>query len=524
MMASRWILTCVIGLAPMAAQASICSFLLAANVETRLPEMLDAVNTDGFEIDELLETSGLLDDAEYWVTITTGPAKWINCEKQKAEKSIYHPIGLLLRPVRDVRMESRDHTIFQTEYGLNVIIDNAAVAPVTKRAAYVFADANRTYQVCKPNAFDDCNGWTEFRPKGAGSNDWPYISGNKGYLFDKDASVVDAAAEAWAELKTKLDAAVAHGFDANASLEAACGLNSAWLYRPFKKHDPAIKNEGAEYPGPVGYSLCSTDPITGDFRYRQLKFVTPDTAAEKFDGLWAVAAAIEQDQTVVDSLKDFFGFSEPVITFKPCGVPLENHITIASLSSAPLNRGETVDLGAELLSEVQSGKTDLQVHFKAYETALGQSTKEAIFSAPLFQDVELEILCDDNMVSKAGALRIHSKPVLGKRPLELNFDELDSAYDVSFNKYGRASDRIRLDRLKRGKLFRVCDFIEYTNWRKLLREQFLAQERVLMAAQDIGVTSTTLADHFAHLVMATFFFTDAKMIKKSKEEEEKCTS
>lgn len=479
--------------------------------------MLDLImGAEDLDLDDVVgEGSALADVSEHWVTITTGSASWINCQNQNTQRTVYFPIGLVLRPVRDVRIDSQDRTIFQTEYGLNVIIDNRAVAPVTAEGGFVFADGNAVYAVCKPGAVG-CEARREFRPKAATGADWPYFSGNKGYLFTSNIADLEAAAEELSALRAVMRTSPEAATPPDFSEHPACQGREAWFYRPFRRFDPDAPDKDAEYPRPVTYTLCSLDP-QGNVIWRRVKIVTPESAAAKFEGLWAVSTLRVPDAAIVDSLKEAVGYDAPIVSYIPCGEARGAGLkTIGDLVLSPFNQGEVVNLSDEILAE----RTNFELHVRAYETHVGLSQERAIFQAPLYQDLELEVLCDDDLnVDAPGTVRIHAAPIFGRRPLAFSFAELDRDYDRLFNSYGRPPPASAKLRLTEGRLFRICEFIEYVNWRTLLRQRFLSQPSVTDAAEVLDVEALTIADHVAHLMMATFFFTEAKMITERGEDE-----
>ena len=513
------------------ASASVCQILHAANVENRLPPKIDmkAIGADNLRPDQVRGNgSKLADTADYWVTITTGAASWINCRDNKTQKAIYFPIGLILRPIRDIRFASADHTIFQTEYGLNVLVDNKAVAPITREASYIFADDSTIYSVCKPGD-SRCDMFLDPKPRAAGSDQWPYFSANKGYLFTKDVELVAAAKADLRALQQMQDDLIAQqvsrGDWPDFDSDAACQPRRAFLYRPFKKFDSSERNNGSEYPRPVRFTLCSRDP-GGAFVYRSLKFATIDIAEERFEGLWTVSKASLLDESVLSALKQTFEYTNPIVTEVRCGQPITDDFkTISNLVETPFNEGSVVAFDTELARQQEENAALRKLHIRAYETHAGLSERQEIFDAPLFQDLELKVLCDTDLrVTAADTLRIHAQQFFGPEPFEILLQKLNDAYDQSFGSYGRPDKQVALERLENGQLFRICDLIEYMNWRLLLRKSFMGEPKFSNVASQMGVNDLTLADHMTHLVMATFFFTEARMITNPTREEEKCVS
>lgn len=517
---------------PTVATSDVCRVLHAANVDERFPpdlNMLDAIGAKDMSPDvKFGNGSRLTDVADYWVTITTGPASWLNCQDKTIRKEIYFPIGLILRPVRDVRFDSRDLTIFQTEYGLNVIIDTKAVAPVHDKASYVFADANTIYGVCKPGD-SACDMFREPRPRKAQGDDWPYFSANKGYLFSPDPAMVAKAAQDLRSLQDAQDqqtsASAGSARQTAYQDDPACQPHAAFLYRPYKKFETGAINNGSEYPRPVRFTLCTRDPA-GNLRYRKLKFVTPEFAEQRFAGLWTVSTANLLDKDVLNSLKQSVQYSNQLVTEISCGQPLgDDLLTLSALAGSPLNSGDTANLSDIIAGDAAADATNRELHIRAYETHLGLSDKEEIYSAPLFQDLELKVLCSDDLrVIRPERIRIQARQLFGAEPLDISLNDLNADYDRLYAKYGRPPDRVARERLENGQLFRICDLIEYMNWRDLLRRDFLDLPGLEKTAKGLGVGKVILADHMAHLVMATFFFTEAAIITNPDREEERCVS
>lgn len=212
-------------------------------------------------------TNSLFDTAEYWVTVTTGPAEWIDCRSGNLLKSLYFPMGMVVRPERDVGKGDNMRTIFVTEHGLRVFIDPVALQPVLPDVGYVFVASDGAYKVCH-TAEVGCDphreaAATETRPDYALT--FPFLNGYEVYL--RVPAALDDLDAARRELKLlaefqNIQPSAPTIFGPRYDLSDpdridVCKHRQAYLHSFYSHHDPAALDNGSLYPGPVTYSLCS---------------------------------------------------------------------------------------------------------------------------------------------------------------------------------------------------------------------------------------------------------------------------
>lgn len=509
---------------PVRSDADPCTVLFATELGIRDPAKLEEMRAElGESAPETLSRSALAEKATYWVTTTTGPAWWFNCSSGTKKKSLFFPIGLVLRPIAEIGIGAEKLTIFQTEYGLRVVIDTSAIAPVTAEDAYVFAAGDAVYKVCKPtDSICEIGGQRPW--DGTKSENWPYINGQFAYLHNTEPAAVEAARAEWAAfrmLQANADSGLEDPFGgepypARFSDEPACAVREAKLYALKMRPDPEAPNGGSEYFSPVKYRLCFKDP-NGTIRTSRIKFVTHDIAEEMFARLWSATSPGHLRGRVERAIRVAYNYADPFLTRIECGEETQG----AGRTYGWLGLPDAPDAGpvtTDLSSVIEASETIRRkaFHFRPYLTHMGLSERSFVLQGPIFQDIELEVGCTDDLrPARPIALRIHYRPLFPDAPLKLDLVKLDGDFDTLLGSYGRNSDRIRKQRLSDGMLFRICDFNEYIIWRAVLRAALMDVPQTQEAAEALGVAPATMAEHFTHLIMASVFTTGAKLRSKS---------
>ncbi|MFL4468510.1 hypothetical protein ACERZ8_00965 [Tateyamaria armeniaca] len=467
---------------------------------------------------DLVRKSSLESEAPYWVTVTTGAAQWVDCTVGTKVKSVFFPIGLVLRPISELVVDGSVVTLFQTEYGLRVIIPREAIAPVTENDAYFFASGNSVYRVCKPGD-TECEAsyplaWDQTRPE-----NWPFVNGQFSYLYSEDAASAEAAHTAWLEFRSKQGETdpISNPFERYPETfdeVVACSEQRALLFSLKKSHDREDEAGTPEYPRPVRFRLCFRDP-NDVIRTSPIKIVTKSIADSMYANLWSATAPTDLHGEIEDVIRAAYDYSGDFLTRIGCGdtPQVNNRITYGALVVGAQFSDQPTNL-SEVLLEDQTARAR-EYHFKPFQTHMGLSRKDVVYDAPVFNDIELVIDCRGRTPSEPVELKIHYQPLFNDNPLRLDLIKLNEMYDTELDGYGEAADRVRKQRLSDGRLFRICDFNEYTIWRAVLHEALVDADRTRKAANSLGVSVQTMAEHFTHLIMASVFETDAKLRSRS---------
>jgi hypothetical protein len=505
------------------AQPDPCTVVFAQELDERKQDLFQMVRQDlGSDTPDQLKDSQLAEQAPYWVTITTGPARWVDCKARSVNKSLFFPIGLVLRPVSQLEIGGDVHTIFQTEYGLRVIISEDAIAPITEDDAYVFANGNAVYQVCKPND-SECDAKLPLQWSQSSGSHWPYLNGRWSYLHSTEVQVMQQAHANWEILRSRQDEAGAaqpgpfsSDYPTSFEDESACGRRQAYLFALGVKPNLDVYGRGAEFPNPVRFRYCFRDP-DGIIRAAPVRTVTKDLAEAMFGKLWSATAPTHLDGRIDGVIRRAFNFKGTFLTKISCGqeVP-KDHRTYGWLG-----RGRERDGPVNISDEIELDTTTRQqaFHYRTYLTHMGRSDYDSLYDGPIFHDIELVVECTASMTpSHPVMLRIHYPPIFSNGPLELNVVKVEAMFDALLDKYGTTSDRVRKQRLDGGKLFRICDFNEYSMWRAVLGQALRQKGKTQEAAENLGVSIGTMADHLTHLIMASVFQTGAKMRSKQRQQ------
>lgn len=496
----------------------VCTQLLREAILNRYPGQVPGLDASAPE----QPTNELAETAEYWVTITTGPARWLDCREDTLQKSHYFPMGLLLRPLRDLRItddfgEERVWTVFQAEYGLLVLIDRRAVAPVTEDVGYIFSDGTFIYKLCGPND-TDCNPGRNLPPYNPSRSDWPFLTSQYSYLRTNDIEGLQAAL---AEYESFVENQKIAGSDETPFLfearmpqtleeDPACKPRQAQLYRFFKTYDPEKLHENSEFGGPVTYSFCVTPPDgvpDRTVRWRPMNVVTYARAQETFSQLWWAAVEPGMTEVTAQALRLLQGHKNPMLTRVDC---LETTETLPELANAASNVGLGLgDIVAEQRRvEWSSQEPNFAYHFRPYRTARGRSPSKSFEDVPLYQDVDLKIYCgDDRKPFRAREIRVHLYPVF-LEPIVLQAEEVENWYLTRFGESGFEGRK----HLANGYIERICNYNEYYGWRSTL-EKFLLEDAQIQQLSEprLRVSKRVVARHFAHLIMASLFFTDVQL-------------
>lgn len=487
------------------ASTDLCTQLLREQISERDELFPKAAEIANFGMD--LRESDLAERAEFWVTVTTGPAKWLDCSSGNMLKSMFFPMGMMVRPERDVEIGGHVHTVFQTEHGLRVFLDVEGLRPIDEDIAYIFSNGDGAFKVCKQRD-DKCDAYSEFRLT-EHDRHWPFVSGYQSYLRAEGAAEIDLArAQLEALFEYQLDPPdpddplAVHLDLTNPDSNPSCVLREARLHTFFNHFDLDAPQKGSEYPQPVRFSLCSF--IQGGVynRYERLKLVTHTYAEERFRQLWAVITIPTLPANIEAATRALFKVDSPIVQIIKCGDPRGEVFTLGSISRKKVNS----------VTDVINNDQSRYSIFRQFQIAQAQSPVDIFKSAPLFNDIELTMLCDDeNGVRNAGSLIIDLEPLTTGARLEIQLFDLYGALRDNFGNLGMVDDQLLNKRLRGGVMYRICDFHEYIVWRTILFNEIKDSDLVRQAKDILAVDLSLMADHITHLILASVFSTDVKL-------------
>ncbi|WP_211264797.1 S1 family peptidase [Litoreibacter arenae] len=498
-----------------------CNELLRGALSSRYPNFIPSLVSDKNKP----SMSILSQEAEFWVTITTGPAQWFDCKEGNLRNSLYFPVGLVLRPVKDIAIADDagnqvEWTMFKTEYGLMVLIDRQAVAPITADIGYVFALGNGVYKVCGPGDDKSCDPGENLKAKG-NFGKWPYISGWDSYLRTTDPDALSAAYTEYLAFRENQDLVLAddpriyhrrfkHRAPQALNDDPACAIQKAYLYEFHKRFDQDALHQNSAYGAPVDYSFCYLPPPEASVRtagYRQIKVITESIAEQMFDKLWTVQVRTSPTE-LVKKLSGLLPDVNPLYTdIIRCG----QNLRPARSPFDTANQQDPVAIGdlvtAELASDRIQPDQNLGYRFRLYQPSAGESRSQTLSKVPLFQDIDLEIFCgDDREPLRAQAVNIYFSPVFDS-PLRLDMKAVENAFIENFNSIDHEG-RIYV---KDGYIERICNYLEYQGWLDTLKAALKKETALSFSMTRLGLDKEIVANHFAHLILATLFFTEVEM-------------
>lgn len=484
----------------------LCTQLMREQIRAREADFPEAAQIVSPFMRE--QSSALSEVADYWVTVTTGPAEWIDCTSGNMLKSIYFPMGMMVRPERDLTVGDTLRTVFLTEYGLRVFLDVASVQPVTDDIGYVFANGDGAFGVCKHEA-TDCDPFAEYRLTDDEAP-WPFVSGYQSYLRTDDPEELEEARALLEEMyefqripQRNNPFVAALNPDEPESLEA-CAIRSARLYTFFQHFNEADLHKGAQYLRPVRYSLCTVKGGKAYNRFETSKLVTERYARERFRALWAVNTVPILPDNIKAATRALFdvALESQIVQIIRCGEPRKGVFTLAGVS-----RGDPPNLTDIIENDVRRHSV-----FRQFQVAQAQSPVDIFRQVPLFNEIELSVICDDqDELRNAGSIIVDLAPISGGAELELRLFDLYSALKDQFANIGMPNERVVNQRLREGIMYRVCEYREYIAWRTILFNKVKDSKQVRDARDILEVDLTLMTDHVTHLIMASVLSTDVKL-------------
>lgn len=498
--------------APQDARAGLCEEIFKQEIERESAVVGEALLSI-FRQAEASETppkSALLSTARYYVTVTEGTANTIDCDHDVV-RSVYFPLGLLLKPLRDIQLDEATYTLFHAEYGLQLLIDQRAVAPVTEGDLYVFSDSADTHPLC-PEASDDCS--PRRLAQEPSSENWPFVHGRWSYLHTQaipEAAETLDAVHRWKYGDSDDETAPwsLEVGERGSDPEVVCRLLSGHLYQ--RGMAPERHGGASAYPYQAFSLSPCVDPPAGasdaeipetPLILRRVKYVTYESAEKHFEGLWS-ATVFKSLGSVSTLLEQALNFEQPFSSRKECSeeATRNNSMTIGASAELKLwNIGGV--LGSEVTAQlVQRFDQDRQYVVRSYLHHAAESGAAGAARWPPFFDIQLIARCEGGRPIEPEKIEVES-PLTWKK-VELFIDQLDEHYDiVAGGPVGRPSESVQRERLDAGYIFVIADFNEYYYWRDVLRAEFDANPVLNDIQPAVSVPRDVLTDFFAHLVMS----------------------
>ena len=504
----------------------ICTGLLREAILRRYPDAVPGLQNAIIEP----PTNELADIADYWVTITTGPAHWLDCSEGRPQKSHYFPMGLVLRPMRDLTIpddsgEEKVWTVFQAEYGLLVLIDRSAIAPVSDDVGYVFAEGTFIHKLCGPNDQEDCNPGENLPPLNTSNGAWPVLTAWYSYLRTTDVASLESIYTEYLAFKENQRRAAKYLEEGRAPFmfqartpqslaeDPACVPQKADLYRYLRQFDLTKEHNNSEYGGPVSYTFCAVPPKNAPdptVRWRPMKVVTHTIAEETFEQLWWASVEPGITEITVQALQLLENRADEILTrvecFQPATSVNDRSTTALAAGLGPLDVVAEEAAEARLLWSSQDPNS--QYHFRLYRPARGFSPSATFKEVPLYQYIDLKVFCgNDRKPPRATDIRVHLYPVFPEA-IVLNAVEMENWYLNKYQNWGFEDRR----HLSDGLIERICDYPEYYGWRDTIERYLLQDAQIIRWSEPrLRVSKEVTARHFAHLIMAVLFFTEVKL-------------
>lgn len=488
------------------AQDDLCTQLLREQITALAPRFPTAARIANSLSAE--HTNSLAETAEFWVTVTTGPAEWLDCRSGSMLQTLYFPMGMMVRPERDVQAGGKTRTVFVTEHGLRVVLDESAIKPITEDVGFVFADGDGAFKVCKHND-KNCSPFNEFRVSEHDKH-WPFVSGYQSYLRTEHPDDLDRARTALADLydyqsRQELDDPLIDRRDlSDPEMMEACRSRQATLFSFFEHDDPQYL-----FFHPVRYSMCSFFNGKVYNRYERMKIVTLESARERFSKLWAVNNVPTLSENVVTATKALLQVDKPFVRFVRCGEP--PGLTLKGLEAlAGFDTNGVKDNISEIISAEVASKHSVYRHFQISQA---HSPVEVFKAAPLFNEIEVEIICGENEeLVNAGSIIVDLAPIINDKPLEIRLLDMLNLMEEDYGEKVGLTDAEELRRnLREGIVFQICEFREYALWRTTIYKMMWRSPKVRQARDILKVDLNVLANHLTHLILANAFSTDVEL-------------
>ena len=255
--------------------------------------------------------------------------------------------------------------------------------------------------------------------------------------------------------------------------------------------------------GPVVFSLCRT-PKPGaevDFVTPSLvKAVTLDIARSTFDTLWWASVEQEVDDIIIDVHRTL-DKREPLTELQPCKA---NVMQFRSLTTRSIDNPQPATVSATdvVLDERKAAEHGYFISRKMFRPEVGNSKSERLKNAPLYSHISLAAYCGkDGRPTLPRDIEIRLPEVLSP-PIQISGERISQNYKLltrSEPEYGIDNGYI--------------DKIDFTNqyyfWLQVLEDEISTHRAII--ERRLGKDAAIVTSHFAHLLLASFFVSDAKL-------------
>ena len=470
------------------------------------------------------EASKLI-DPKYWVTVKEGTAFSIDCQTG-VTGSVYYPLGLILAQVHHLGPISDENSqasfLFMTEYGLHVVLDELAVAPIRKDDVFYFADGVGIYNFCinSVEANPNCDAMLPNNDLASG------LSSKSGYIhgsFNKsdDAKTIKRRIQEfqrWSRLYANQNRGlpVTENTITREEMEFICERYGAGTF--YRKGAPLPENIGYQW---ISLSLCAYTDLEkrSGFSRKPLKIVTYDQTVRIFKDGWSSMffKRIENIHPIIGLIEDVKKFANGFRSRKECRGELktENFQTVGFSAGA-----KTPGAGGILSWLSIGGEFEIKMKSTFQETF--KEGEMFIISAHIFRtgkkngeggliplldinDIWLVMKCEDDRPIKAKYIVIYHPEVIDGW-IKIYIEDLRETYDDRTNKYGGPSWSEEKRNLYNGVIWQITDYQQYFYWRSVLR-RFLCEDAKI---QDLLLRypeerEDQIIDYFVHLTMAATF-------------------
>lgn len=481
-----------------------------------------------------------LRDTNYFVTLTTGSASQIDCRSGR-RSAVYFPIGIMVKKIRNVEIKGKVETLYLTEHGLRLIIDPEALGPISRQDAYIVSSFTGVYAVCKRND-TNCTTTDEFRRE---TKKWPVLTAKHGYLYTDDVARIDEIAVNYEKLQhlrelqwyDPIQASIYLNEENTTEeeiLDQACTKEELYFFsnhrRPVQEANQGDGKFASDYFHPVRFATCTLRE--GYRSERRIKMISHDIAEQRFRNLVEVMTLRNLNENVLKTLAFLYKTNRYSVPMKPCGgFRQAQDPDLPNIPTAPTGPTAFSGLFDEIVTaDARPGlDADRQYFFRIYQPygKLASLAREED-DGSLFQEIELIVACDDDKPVEAETIIIRNS-LLGGDAIELKTDEMFDIYaeynrideDEAAKPFGGVPVSEQRKRLNNGVLFRICELTEYMYWRSALTDMLLDAGPLDAAADRHGFDRSFLAEHFAHLVMASVFDVNLK-VRKTRRDKEGC--
>lgn len=462
------------------------------------------------------ETSILLDQAEYWVTIDQGTALSPDCNQGLVRSSFYLP-GLLVQPLVDL---DHDDVLLITEHGLYAVLPQRHLQPVTADTYYIFSDSLFDHKLCvnSPDLNPDCDARLAFN-----DNVPARLHAIYSYIHGRYRTDVD---DRWRlYLRTIHENRLPVQSD---ELALLCDrFNAGRLFARDKTTTPMPTLD--ERPGyeMVSMSFCvykDREPPEKLAVRAGMKVVTLESAKEVFSVAVPTLFLRRSDQIlnlsrVVDQYRRAFR------NRKECSEDL--HIskfqTIGLSGGLSLDALPVIGFGGRFEVETKT-KLDRDFTDRMFIISGHIMFPSDLTSVPQFfsktYDIWSIFSCENNAVTEPVSIVIYHHLLRRDSFVELNPQALRIEYEELYGKRGQPARSTELSYYSDGYIGRYSDYVDFLQWRSHLRSFFENDPKIIDLQWHPDYREKfarnaylyyQLVDHFVQLTLAATFFSNINL-------------